>query len=241
MTCTSPTSRPASCNGSLRPRQPTAHAGHRHQVDAETRAVTFDGARSYDLDGDGLSYTWAFGDGDTAHGTMVSHVYASAGTYTATLTVTDDLGAAEVANVKVLPHNHAPQIDLVEPEATSYAVGRSIELTATATDAEDGPLSVTWQSLLFHCPSSGGCHVHPGESGTGASFQEPFADHGEDTHMRIVASATDAAGVTTEVSYEAYPSLRTLTVLAPVPASSTGGRGFPPRSPSARPTLSLCR
>ncbi len=191
-------------------------------VDAETRTVTFDGARSYDLDGDGLSYTWAFGDGDTAEGMTASHVYASAGTYTATLTVTDDLGAAEVATVKVLPHNHAPQIDLVEPETTSYAVGQPIELTATATDAEDGALSVTWQSLLYHCPGSGGCHAHPGETGTGARFSQPFADHGEDTHMRVVASASDAAGVTTEVSYEAYPSLRTLTVLAPVPSLING-------------------
>jgi glucose/arabinose dehydrogenase len=191
-------------------------------VDAETRTVTFDAARSYDLDGDAMSYTWAFGDGGTAGGRTASHVYASAGTYTATLTVTDGLGASEVATVKVLPHNHAPQIDLVEPHTTSYAVGQPIDLAATATDSEDGPLAVSWQSLLFHCPGSAGCHVHPGETGTGATFSEPFADHGEDTHVRIVASATDSAGVTTDVSYGAYPSLRTLTVLAPVPALING-------------------
>ena len=208
-------------------------------VDAETRTVTFDGARSYDLDGDELTYTWVFGDGDTAEGPTVSHVYAAR----AATPVPDRhrrAGAAEVATVRVLPHNHAPQIVLDEPQSTSYAVGQPVELTATATDAEDGALTVSWQSLLFHCPGSGGCHVHPGETGTGASFSQPFADHGEDTHLRVVASASDSAGVTTEVDYEARPTLRTLTVLAPVPALINGRSGCPPRSSSARPTWSRC-
>jgi uncharacterized protein with LGFP repeats len=191
-------------------------------VDAATRTVTFRADRSYDLDGDALSYDWAFGDGATAEGPSASHVYAEAGTFTTTLTVTDDLGATGVKTVSVLPHNHAPQIDLAAPQTTSYAVGQPVELTATATDSEDGPLPVSWQSLLFHCPGSGGCHVHPGVAGSGPSFSEPFADHGEDTHVRIVASAVDSAGVTTEVEYEAYPSLRTLTVLAPVPVLING-------------------
>ena len=191
-------------------------------VDADTRTVTFDAGRSYDLDGDELTYAWVFGDGATAEGRTVTHAYADPVTYEVSLTVTDELAAVGVASARVVPDNHAPQVVLDAPPSTSYAVGQPVALTASATDAEDGALTVEWKSLLFHCPGTGACHVHPGEGGTGPEFATDFADHGEDTHLRVVASAVDSAGVTTEVEYEARPTLRTLTVLAPVPVSING-------------------
>jgi PKD repeat protein len=53
----------------------------------------FDGSGSSDSDGSIVSYDWDFGDGATASGVTASHTYAADGTYTVTLTVTDDLGA----------------------------------------------------------------------------------------------------------------------------------------------------
>jgi hypothetical protein len=54
--------------------------------------VTFAGSGS-DLDGVVTSYTWNFGDSASASGATASHAYTVAGTYVATLTVTDDRGA----------------------------------------------------------------------------------------------------------------------------------------------------
>jgi PKD repeat protein len=51
--------------------------------------VDFDASASTDADGDALTYSWNFGDGSTASGKKVSHVYASQGNFKATLTVTD--------------------------------------------------------------------------------------------------------------------------------------------------------
>jgi serine protease len=49
---------------------------------------TFDGSAS--TDDNGVSrYTWNFGDGQTGSGAAVSHTYASGGTFTVVLTVTD--------------------------------------------------------------------------------------------------------------------------------------------------------
>src|SRR5207247_7032028 len=55
-------------------------------------AVTLRGSGS-DPDGTITSYRWDLGDGAAPSGAHASHAYATAGTYTAKLTVTDDRGA----------------------------------------------------------------------------------------------------------------------------------------------------
>ena len=53
--------------------------------------ATFE-ADAYDEDGDIVSYEWSFGDANTSASASTSHVYASIGTYTIGLTVTDNDG-----------------------------------------------------------------------------------------------------------------------------------------------------
>ncbi len=59
-------------------------------------ATSFDGAASSDSDGSVTTYAWDFGDGsgETGGSATTSHVYAQPGTYTATLTVTDNEGCS---------------------------------------------------------------------------------------------------------------------------------------------------
>lgn len=69
---------------------PTAQA----TVSCAALVCDFDGSGSSDPDGVVTSYSWRFGDGESGEGAQTSHTYASAGTYTVRLTVTDDEGAA---------------------------------------------------------------------------------------------------------------------------------------------------
>jgi len=57
--------------------------------------ITFDASNSTDIDGYITKYEWDFGDGNNTNTTepIITHSYASAGTYNANLTVTDDEGA----------------------------------------------------------------------------------------------------------------------------------------------------
>jgi PKD repeat protein len=67
---------------------------------------TFNGSSSFDSDGTITNYAWKFGDGTTTSGgASVAHAYRTPGTYTVTLTVTDNGGATGVQSdsVSVVP------------------------------------------------------------------------------------------------------------------------------------------
>ena len=79
------------------------------------------------------------------------------------------------------------------PSATS--VGERVELTATAIDPRTAPCPSSGSVVLVHC-SGGYCHDHPGPTDPAdPSYNVPFDDHGDDTRMEIIASATDQFGV----------------------------------------------
>ena len=66
--------------------------------------VTLNGSGSTDSDGSIAAYNWNFGDGTTGSGNAsTSHVYQTAGTYTATLTVTDNSGLTSSATQTIQP------------------------------------------------------------------------------------------------------------------------------------------
>jgi PKD repeat protein len=65
--------------------------------------VSFSSTGSYDPDGSIAEYSWSFGDGSAGSSSSApSHVYQTSGTFTATLTVTDNRGATAAAQVSTL-------------------------------------------------------------------------------------------------------------------------------------------
>jgi parallel beta-helix repeat protein len=64
--------------------------------------VSFDGSTSYDSDGTLVSYQWNFGDGIQATGAMQTHTYESEGTYTVSLTVTDNDAGTDTTTLSIL-------------------------------------------------------------------------------------------------------------------------------------------
>ena len=66
--------------------------------------LSFSGSDSSDSDGRIVSYAWDFGDGMTGSGITVTHGYSATGSYTVTLTVTDNGGLTASAE-------HVVQID----------------------------------------------------------------------------------------------------------------------------------
>jgi len=63
--------------------------------------VTFDASNSTDADGDALTYSIDYGDGTSGTGAITIHTYATAGNYTAVLTVSDGNGGSDEVSVDI--------------------------------------------------------------------------------------------------------------------------------------------
>jgi PKD repeat protein len=86
------------------------------------------------------SYLWNFGDNETANGRIVEHKYAKPGTYTVTLTVTDDSGATNQATTTIeVAEGRAPVVRYtILPE--SGDIFTTFTFDASASKDKDGTI-----------------------------------------------------------------------------------------------------
>jgi glucose/arabinose dehydrogenase len=127
--------------------------------------VTFSAAGSSDPDsGDTLTYFWNFGDGTPEASTTsltLAHTYTAAGVFTATLRARDNHFAfSPPVTVQIQAGNTPPVPVIGVPGAgDTFRVGQVVNLTGSATDAENGTLAanrLSWTVILHH-----NTHTHP--------------------------------------------------------------------------------
>jgi len=114
--------------------------------------VHFDGTDSYDPDGKIVNYHWKFGDGHTDKGKNVNHTYQSVGTYKAKLTVKDNEGKQDTAEVTIKVKskptpNRPPVAKIVSPDhGDQFKVGEDISFEACNSYDPDGEIvSYEWK------------------------------------------------------------------------------------------------
>ena len=81
--------------------QPTASFTANPESGTAPLNVSFDASASADSDGQVTTYAWSFGDNQNGTGKTVQHSYANPGTYSVTLTVTDDAGGKGAAQKQI--------------------------------------------------------------------------------------------------------------------------------------------
>ncbi|MEK6772790.1 MAG: PKD domain-containing protein [Bdellovibrionota bacterium] len=107
--------------------------------------ITFSALASSDPDGTIASYAWNFGDGTFGTGALINHLYAQAGTYNASLTVTDNQGATNVKTASVvITANQLPVASFLANSATGLGELKLL-LNASASSDPDGTITdYTW-------------------------------------------------------------------------------------------------
>ena len=82
-----------------------------------------------------------FGDGQTSTEANPTHTYATAGNFTAQLTVTNPKGRTAVANVPITVGNTAPTVTIeFPPDGGFFNWGDQVRYTVKVTDPEDGQI-----------------------------------------------------------------------------------------------------
>lgn len=175
---------------------PVADAGGPYTIGLNS-ALTMDGSGSSDPDGTIVDYAWdctddGVDDGNSSSPTGVSCTYASPGTYTARLTVTDDIGDTGTATTTVSVTNAPPTADPGGPYTVNQ--GAALPLIGTGSSDSDGTIT-TWQ---WDCTNDGTVDV-TASSGIGNACT--YAEVGTYTLALTVtdnfgATDTDTTGVT---------------------------------------------
>ena len=89
------------------------------------------------------NYGWNFGDGRTASGQIVARSYPAIGTYTVTLRVTDDAGAAATTSQTVTVTNPVPLAAFTVLPA-SPVVGESVSFNASSSSGPSPFTAYAW-------------------------------------------------------------------------------------------------
>lgn len=112
---------------------PTASAGGPYSG-TKGMPITFTGSAVDPGSLDTLSFSWDFGDGSApASGATVTHTYAAAGSFVATLTVTDKDGAVDTDSAAVTVT--APASDTVTITKAEYRTNKErLEVRAASND-----------------------------------------------------------------------------------------------------------
>ena len=168
-------------------------------------AITFEGTASYDPDGTVVSYSWAFGDGATGTGSVATHSYSPAKTYTVTLTVTDNGGVTGSTTAQVTITDRPPVVSFT-PSPTTANTGQTITLTIYSFDP-DGTISTTrvdWGDTITQLYSGAITSATHSYSSTGSTTSQIFT---------IVVTATD-----NNASYTSTSSQVTINDRVPVPS-----------------------
>ncbi|WP_378177115.1 cellulase family glycosylhydrolase [Aquimarina sp. SS2-1] len=154
--------------------------------------VSFDASTSSDPDGDNLTFSWNFGDGTTATGESISHLFTDVGEYQVILTVSDGtLSDTETLTITVNdPDVNTPVVTAnISTDVNGGVAPITINFDASGSMVSDGSaLTYAWD-------------FGDGTSGNGIAINHQYSNAGSYTVILTVANSdgisdTDSTTIT---------------------------------------------
>ncbi|MGC9553807.1 MAG: PKD domain-containing protein, partial [Thermoplasmatota archaeon] len=122
---------------------PTANFGFLPATPSTADSISFTDA-SVDQDGSIVNWTWDFGDGTVSYQKNPQHSYADNGTYTVTLTVTDDTNNSHTVTLNITVLNDPPTADFTYSPASPVTVNM-LAFTDQSVDQDGFIVSWLWE------------------------------------------------------------------------------------------------
>lgn len=188
---------------------PTARATATPLSGTAPLVVSFNAGTSTDPDGDALTYTWAFGDNTTGTGATPSKTYNTAGSYIATVTVSDGKGGSSQASVTItVSGGNRNPVAAIAATPRSGTAPLNVSFSASgSTDPDGDALTYTWA-------------FGDNTSGTGLTTTHTYTAAG--TYIAKV-TVTDGKGGSAQASVTITVSGTNRNPVAAISATPTSG------------------
>jgi len=189
-------------------------------------SVDFSDTGSTDADGTVAAYRWDFGDGSSAFTADATHTYTTPGSYGATLTVTDNLGAEGALMVATIDVAQPSIVDSIT-SADVFSAG-TVTGTHTATHALGGSeqeiteresggrknrrysfAEHSWQAVVPGGSSSIFVNGYRGVSADGETFSLAYSIDGQ---SGTIGTLTGSSNLLTSTSFDHGPGTLTITL-----------------------------
>lgn len=146
--------------------------------------VSVDASGSTD-DGAIVSYAWNWGDGTFGSGKITSHIYAAPGTYTISLTVTDNYGLTDEESVEITGITNLAPVAVIGAPSHGY-VYKPVKFVGTSSYDVDGSIvSYLWD-------------FGDGEAGSGSVVEHAYDSEGSYEVTLTVTDNLDASNSATD-------------------------------------------
>jgi PKD repeat protein len=162
--------------------------------------MSFDASSSSDPNSGAAigTYAWNFGDGATGSGATLRHTYSSPGTYTVTLTVTDNLGLTASSSQRITVYPLPTASVGFSPPAP--LIGTPVSFDGSGSSDPNAGATIGTYTWSFG----------DGATGSGATSSHAYSSPGSYT---VTLTVSDSLGLTASRS-------RQITVFLPPPTAS---------------------
>ena len=220
---------------------PTVVSGASPVTGIPPLTVSFSSAGSVDPEGQGLTYSWTFGDGATSTAANPTHTYPNAGPYQARLSVSDGVNVA--LGTPILIQVGRPPVPIIgsPSNGATFRAGDTIAFSGSASDPDDGVLrasAFSW-TIVFHHES----HVHPAAGPftgiSSGSFVIPTSGHdfSGNTSYEIILTVVDSSGLQASTSVFIQPQKVNLNFSSVPSGLSLNIDGIPYTTPFVKDAL----
>ena len=179
---------------------PVANAG----VTCDGLDCSFTSVGSGDPDGQLVSRSWDLGDGTVVNGATAQHTYLSEGPFTATLTVTDDLGLSRSTSIEVRPDAAPVPVAVVDCSGLECVVDAS-----ASTDGQGSPVGYAWT-------------FGDGATATGAVANHTYTQAGSYT-IGLTVTDDEGGSASSDTTVTVADNTEAVTFVDAAKASSTWG------------------